>query len=72
LRRHWDLELGVESLTPIASIQQRLQRWRDLTGKSIDLFIGDINYQFLKLALHEFEPESDVHFGGSDQLLFDD
>jgi len=34
-----DGELGVELLTPIASIQQRLQRWRDLTGKSIDLFI---------------------------------
>jgi len=31
----------------------------DLTGKSIDLFIGDINnYEFLKLALHEFEPEA--------------
>jgi len=64
VRRHWDLELGVESLTPIASIQQRIQRWRDLTGKSIDLFIGDINnYEFLKLALHEFEPEAIVHFG---------
>jgi UDP-sulfoquinovose synthase len=64
VRRHWDLELGVESLTPIASIQQRLQRWHDLTGKSIDLFIGDINnYEFLKLALQKFEPEAIVHFG---------
>ncbi|MBR8839785.1 MAG: NAD-dependent epimerase/dehydratase family protein [Stigonema ocellatum SAG 48.90 = DSM 106950] len=64
VRRHWDNELGVETLTPIVSIQQRLQRWKDLTGKSIDLFIGDItNYEFLKGALHKFEPEAIVHFG---------
>jgi len=64
VRRHWDLQLGVETLTPIAPIQQRLQRWRDLTGKSIDLFVGDItNYDFLSKALHQFEPEAIVHFG---------
>ncbi len=64
VRRHWDNELGVETLTPIAPIQQRLQRWKDLTGKSIDLFIGDItNYSFLHKALHQFQPEAIVHFG---------
>jgi len=64
VRRHWDNTLGVETLTPIVPIQQRLQRWQDLTGKSIDLFIGDItDYGFLHKALHEFEPEAIVHFG---------
>lgn len=64
VRRHWDNELGVETLTPIAPIQQRLQRWKDLTGKSIDLFIGDItNYSFLHKALHQFQPDAIVHFG---------
>jgi UDP-sulfoquinovose synthase len=64
VRRHWDNELGVETLTPIAPIQQRLQRWQDLTNKSIDLFIGDItNYEFLHKALHEFQPTAIVHFG---------
>ncbi len=64
VRRHWDNELGIGTLTPIASIQQRLQRWKDLTGKSIDLFVGDItNYEFLTKALHEFEPTTIVHFG---------
>ena len=64
VRRHWDNELGVETLTPIALIQQRLQRWQDLTGKSIDLFIGDItNYEFLNKALHQFQPNALVHFG---------
>ncbi len=64
VRRHWDNELGVETLTPIALIQQRLQRWQDLTSKSIDLFIGDItNYEFLNKALHQFQPNAIVHFG---------
>lgn len=64
VRRYWDLELGVETLTPIAPIQQRLQRWHDLTGKSIELFVGDItNYEFLSKALHQFEPEAIVHYG---------
>ena len=64
VRRYWDLQLGAETLTPIAPIEQRIQRWRDLTGKSIDLFVGDItNYDFLSSALHKFEPEAIVHFG---------
>ncbi|MGB3651630.1 MAG: NAD-dependent epimerase/dehydratase family protein [Rivularia sp. (in: cyanobacteria)] len=64
VRRHWDNELGVQTLTPITPIQQRIQRWKDLTGKSVELFIGDItNYEFLQKALHQFEPEAIVHFG---------
>lgn len=64
VRRLWDMELCVETLTPIAPIQQRIQRWKDLTGKSIDLFIGDItNYDFLSKTLHQFQPDAIVHFG---------
>ncbi len=64
VRRHWDAELCVETLTPIAPIQQRIQRWKDLTGKAIDLFIGDItNYEFLSKTLHKFGPDALVHFG---------
>ncbi|NJR67957.1 MAG: NAD-dependent epimerase/dehydratase family protein [Synechococcales cyanobacterium CRU_2_2] len=64
VRRHWDMELCSDTLTPIAPIQTRLQRWKDLTGKDIDLFIGDINnYAFLIQALNQFKPDSVVHFG---------
>ncbi|NEO56449.1 MAG: NAD-dependent epimerase/dehydratase family protein [Okeania sp. SIO3B5] len=64
VRRHWDMQLQVETLTPIAPIQQRIQRWKELTGKKIDLYIGDItNYNFLSKTLRQFEPESIVHFG---------
>ncbi|MEB3341652.1 NAD-dependent epimerase/dehydratase family protein [Okeania sp.] len=64
VRRHWDMEIQVETLTPIAPIQKRIQGWQDLTGKKIDLYIGDItNYDFLSKTLRQFEPESIVHFG---------
>ena len=63
-RRHWDDKLGVETLTPIASIQRRINRWYELTGKKIDLFVGDItNYDFLIKSFRQFEPEAIVHFG---------
>ncbi|MBD2093089.1 NAD-dependent epimerase/dehydratase family protein [Microcoleus sp. FACHB-1515] len=64
VRRHWDAELCIETLTPIAPIQHRIQRWKDLTGKEIDLFVGDINnYSFLSNAMAVFQPDSVVHFG---------
>jgi UDP-sulfoquinovose synthase len=64
VRRFWDAQLGAETLTPIATIHQRIQRWYELTGKKIDLFIGDINdYSFLSQSLRQFEPEAIVHFG---------
>ncbi|MGB6017901.1 MAG: NAD-dependent dehydratase, partial [Nodosilinea sp.] len=56
VRRHWDAQLQIETLTPIAPIQNRLQRWKDLTGKHIDLYVGDINnYSFLEETMQSFE-----------------
>jgi len=64
VRRYWDSQLGADTLTPIAPIQQRIQRWHDLTGKTIDLYIGDItDYSFLSKTLQAFAPEAIVHFG---------
>jgi len=64
VRRHWDNELCINTLTPIAPIQTRLKRWKDLTGKNIDLFVGDLcNYEFLKNSMLQFQPDSIVHFG---------
>ena len=64
VRRYWDLQLGCDTLTPIAPISHRIQRWQDLTGKSLDLFVGDINnYDFLIQSLGQFQPDAIVHFG---------
>jgi UDP-sulfoquinovose synthase len=64
VRRHWDQSLGVETLTPIAPIGRRLSRWNELTGDSIDLFIGDItHYEFVRGVFRRFSPDAVVHFG---------
>ncbi|MGA7525099.1 MAG: NAD-dependent epimerase/dehydratase family protein [Acidobacteriaceae bacterium] len=64
VRRHWDHSLGIETLTPIAPIGRRIARWKQLTGRDIDLFVGDItDYPFVQKFMREFEPETIVHFG---------
>jgi UDP-sulfoquinovose synthase len=64
VRRFWDIQLGIGTLTPIAPIHKRIARWHEITGRKIDLFIGDINdYDFLTQSLHQFQPETIVHFG---------
>jgi len=63
LRRQWDFELGVQTLTPIQPLADRLHVWQELTGEAIELFTGDVtDYEFLSSAIAAFRPEAVVHF----------
>lgn len=63
IRRQWDHEVGAETLTPIRPLSERLRSWRQLTGKNIDSFVGDVmDYDFLSSTIKEFGPEAIVHF----------
>jgi len=63
VRRLWDHELGAQTLTPIRPLADRLRVWQNLTGKTIEMFTGDITeYDFLSSALKSFGPEAIVHF----------
>jgi UDP-sulfoquinovose synthase len=63
IRRHWDHELGAQSLTPIRPLTERVRAWQLLTGRTIDCFVGDImDYEFLAETIRSFEPEAVVHF----------
>jgi UDP-sulfoquinovose synthase len=63
IRRLWDHELGAQTLTPIRPLTQRLLTWERYTGRSIDLFTGDLNdYEFLRDSLKSIEPDAIVHF----------
>lgn len=62
-RRQWDHELGVETLTPIRPLSERIRTWQALTGNVIEPFVGDVtDYEFLSSAIRGFEPDAVVHF----------
>jgi len=63
LRRLWDHELGAQTLTPIRPLTDRVRVWQNLTGKTIEMFVGDVaDYDFLASTLKSFEPDAIVHF----------
>src|ERR1700686_4557686 len=63
LRRQWDHELGAQTLTPIRPLSDRLRIWQKITGKTIELFVGDVaDYDFLESTIKAFEPDAIVHF----------
>ena len=62
-RRKWDENLGVQSLTPILPLSERLNAWQDLTGENIELYVGDVtDYDFLASFIEAFEPDAVIHF----------
>ncbi|HZR48839.1 MAG TPA: NAD-dependent epimerase/dehydratase family protein [Streptosporangiaceae bacterium] len=62
-RRGYDNELGLESLVPIAPLQTRIEVWRELTGKAIGCYIGDLcDAQFTYQVIEDFDPAAIVHY----------
>ena len=62
-RRCYDYEMGVESLTPIDSLQTRVRAWRELTGSQISVYVGDLcDADFTYRAVRDFAPAAIVHF----------
>src|SRR5271170_827695 len=63
IRRQWDYELGVQTLTPIRPLAQRLSAWHQLTGKNIDQRVGDIcDYEFCASTIRDLQPDAIVHY----------
>jgi len=63
-RRKIDVDLGVESLTPIATIRDRLTAWEQVGGRPIRFAHVDIakSYEQLLELLRQERPEAVVHF----------
>src|SRR5712691_956784 len=63
IRRLWDCELGVETLTPIRSLHARVEAWQECTSRSMDIFVGDLcDYSFVRRMFERFSPDAVVHF----------
>src|SRR5271167_4368314 len=61
-RRQWDHELGVQTLTPIRPMPERLRAWQRVSGKAIEVHVGDVtDYEFLSTVIQSFAPDAVVH-----------
>ena len=63
-RRKIDVDLEVDSLTPITSIGERLQAWEEIGGKPMRFIHMDVAHEYQRLLdlLRDEKPNSVVHF----------
>ena len=63
IRRQWDHELGCETLTPIRPLHERVDLWRELSGRAIRTFCVDVaNYHALADVIATTRPDAVVHY----------
>ncbi|WP_201741990.1 NAD-dependent epimerase/dehydratase family protein [Mangrovicoccus ximenensis] len=65
LSRRWiDTELGVQSLTPMDSVQERCRIWHEVTGRRIHFHLIDVakDYEIFKAWLTDNKPDAIIHF----------
>ncbi|WAC57257.1 NAD-dependent epimerase/dehydratase family protein [Gordonia sp. SL306] len=64
IRRTIDDELGVRSLTPIHTLAERVDAWREVSGREIDVIELDIAHDYAELVelLATSAPDVVVHF----------
>jgi UDP-sulfoquinovose synthase len=63
-RRHIDIELEADSLTPIRPLGERVKAWKDVSGLDIDIHTFTIGKQYHRLLslIEEKKPDTIVHF----------
>ncbi|KAL3935742.1 MAG: hypothetical protein SGBAC_008805 [Bacillariaceae sp.] len=63
-RRKIDLDLGCDSLTPISSMETRVDAWKEVSGKEMKFVNMDVakDYDLLVQLIKEEQPDSIVHF----------
>jgi UDP-sulfoquinovose synthase len=63
-RRRWHEEAGTSSLTPIASLDERIAAWKELSGEEVRSFVGSVqDGDFLDGVVAGTRPEVVVHYG---------
>jgi UDP-sulfoquinovose synthase len=63
-RRGYDEEMGVESLIPISTLDERIAAWAEISGKTVKSYVGDLcDAAFVHQMVRDFHPDTIVHFG---------
>jgi UDP-sulfoquinovose synthase len=64
LRRRLHAEAGTDSLTPIVRLPERVEAWRDVTGREIGVTFGDLtDPAVIDDVIGATPPDAVVHFG---------
>jgi UDP-sulfoquinovose synthase len=62
-RRGYDEEMGVDSLVPIATLEERLSAWAEHGGAPIASYVGDLcDPAFTHEMVRDFRPGAIVHY----------
>lgn len=62
-RRDWDGELGTNSLTEISDLPTRVARWKETSGREIEVSAGDLtDERYVYEIVDRFRPDAFVHF----------
>ena len=63
VRRVYDEELGASSLVPIATMDERVAAWKQITGAELKVYPGDLcDASFVHTMVSEYRPDAIVHF----------
>jgi UDP-sulfoquinovose synthase len=63
-RRRWHTQHSTDSLTPIGSLADRIEAWKESSGKEIRAFVGSIeDGKFLDRVVADTLPETVIHYG---------
>jgi len=62
-RRYWHLQQSTDSLTPIASLEDRISAWQEQSGRRIRSYVGSVDEgDFLDRVVAEVLPDVVIHY----------
>jgi UDP-sulfoquinovose synthase len=63
-RRRWHTQHSTDSLTPIGSLADRIEAWKEVSGKEIETYVGTMeDGKFIDRVIAETLPQAVIHYG---------
>lgn len=63
-KRQWEMEEGIEPLLPTAPLHRRVRVWKEISGRDIEMEVGDLcNNRMVYKLIERFRPDAIVHYG---------
>jgi UDP-sulfoquinovose synthase len=62
-KRHLEMQLGVQPLFPIPTLQGRIKAWERASGKALKFAVGDLlNHRYIYQQMETFQPDAVIHY----------